>query len=215
MTVGVAVAATVTSLIAAAAQLTAFEPRVAVAAAGVVAAAMAVIALAVGKALQQERGTAQRSPQVKRVYVSDSSLAPSGSEEFADHQVQEAMQRLQGELSRRGMHGFSPEAQARLLDQQLDYFVELGRQAIVEADRHGNEQVQRVNVEEAETIIGARDAVKRGFGLTFGGLAWGGALSQTINEMTAKDPRMAVVAAGVTVLVVATGVLMWSLKRVR
>jgi hypothetical protein len=147
--------------------------------------------------------------------MSDRRPAPRGGDELADHEVQEAMQRLQGELSRRGMDSFSAEAEARLLDQQLDYFFELGRQAILEADRRGNEQVQRVNVEQAEAAVGARDAVKRGFGLTFGGLVWGGALSQTINEMTANDPRMALVAVSVTVLVVATGVLIWSLKRVR
>jgi hypothetical protein len=129
-----------------------------------------------------------------------------------DEHVDQALRYLQGELSRRDRPAaFSREALARLLDRQTEYLTELGIESIRVARRAENDEVQAVNVSEAERRVRAEHSAARELGLAFGGLVGGGGLSLLVAELTIETPNVPLTITALIIVVVTMAVLLWSI----
>lgn len=137
---------------------------------------------------------------------------PLGAGPPVEEHVDQALRFLQGELARRERPvAFSQEALARLLDRQTEYLTELGVEAIRVARRADNDDVQAVNINEAERRVRVAQSPTRELSLAFGGLIGGGALSLLVAELTTQHPSLALTIAAVVVIVITMLVLLWSI----
>ena len=93
---------------------------------------------------------------------------PLGAGPPVEEHVDQAL-RLEGELARRERPvAFSQEALARLLDRPDEYLTELGVEAIRVARRADNDDVQAVNINEAERRVRVAQSPTRELSLAFG-----------------------------------------------
>lgn len=110
----------------------------------------------------------------------------------------------QGKLCDLRPDEFSSEARAYVTAWAHRYADELALEAARLARCAGNDQVQIVNVQDADPLRRPNVATfSRGL-LAFGGLFWGSAASILLDQLTSREPRPGLVVAAAIVVIVAT-----------